>query len=581
MTLGALAAALFRAKSAEMRAHLLLFAAPLILLAACASPGREVATADPGADIGGSAYGKYLAGEGALRDGRSAEASRLFEAARLQAGDEPVVSERAFTAALLAGDVPAAAAAAPTGDESSEPAKRLGRLVQAVEALADGKAKEARALLAGDSIGFPHRSAAAMLAPWAAAEAGAVDDSLIRPVSPGDKVVEYFGLVGRASLYERARRYDEAETDFKAITSGPAGEMVTLAYGGFLERRGRRLDAVALYDAALVRDPSSLPFKAAKLRASEGKAPPAPPTLHEGAAQALLAPAAAMIAQQQTQSALAYLRLSLRLDPNRDEAWVLVGDIMQMSGDSEAARAAYSKPRPRSPEYTSAQAKLAWTYQNDKDPETAIKVARAAAATGDAEARVTLADLLRANDQFAESAEILNGLIKEAPEPDWRLLYARGIALERLDRWKEAEPDFLAALALRPEEPEILNYLGYTWINRGERLKEAMAMVEKAVASNPRSGAMVDSLGWAHYRLGEYKDAVDTLETAVELTAGDPEINDHLGDAYWKVGRKDEAMFQWRRVLTLKPDDKIKAGVEAKIASGLGPDGPAPKLAGN
>jgi Flp pilus assembly protein TadD len=106
-----------------------------------------------------------------------------------------------------------------------------------------------------------------------------------------------------------------------------------------------------------------------------------------------------------------------------------------------------------------------------------------------------------------------------------------------------------------------------------------MAMVEKAVAADPRSGAMVDSLGWAYYRMGDYKQAVEKLEEAVELEAGDPEINDHLGDAYWRVGRRDEARFQWRSVLTLKPDDKIKASAEAKLASGLGPDGPTPKLA--
>ena len=131
--------------------------------------------------------------------------------------------------------------------------------------------------------------------------------------------------------------------------------------------------------------------------------------------------------------------------------------------------------------------------------------------------------------------------------------------------------------ALRPDEPELLNYLGYAWIDRGERLPEALAMVEKAVAANPRSGAIVDSLGWAHYRLGDYKKAVEILEQAVELEAGDPEINNHLGDAYWMVGRKDEAGFQWRRVLTLKPDAKIKADAEKRLAEGLGPQ---PKLAG-
>jgi Flp pilus assembly protein TadD len=304
------------------------------------------------------------------------------------------------------------------------------------------------------------------------------------------------------------------------------------------------------------------------------------PSIREGAAQALLAPAATMIAAKQTQLSLAYLRLVLRLDPQRDEAWVMVGDLMRGAGDVDSARAAYARPKPGSPEYAAAQAKLAWTYQAVDDKDTALKLARAAAASGDSDARVTLADLLRSDEKYSEAVDVLSALIAESKTPDWRLLYSRGVSYERMGRWPEAQTDLQAALAIRPEEPELLNYLGYSWIDRGERLKEALAMVQKAVAADPRSGAMVDSLGWAYYRMGDYKQAVEKLEQAVELEAGDPEINNHLGDAYWRVGRRDEAQFQWRRVLTLKPDDKIKASAETKLASGLGPDGPVPKVAG-
>ncbi|KAB2860485.1 MAG: tetratricopeptide repeat protein, partial [Bauldia sp.] len=233
----------------------------------------------------------------------------------------------------------------------------------------------------------------------------------------------------------------------------------------------------------------------------------------------------------------------------------LVGDVMSGAGEFEQARAAYDKIKPGSPEYVSARAKLAWAYQSAGDTETAIKIAREAAQSGDTDAQLNLADLLRADEQFAESAEILTRLIAEQADPDWRLLYARGVAYERTGRWADAERDMQAALKQRPDEPELLNYLGYSWIDRGENLKEALAMVEKAVASNPRNGAMIDSLGWAHYRLGDYAKAVALLEEAIELEAGDPEINNHLGDAYWRVGRRDEAQFQWRRVLTLDPPE--------------------------
>jgi Flp pilus assembly protein TadD len=566
-----------------MRLPLLLTAAaPMVLLAACASaPGGAGPGPSSAAAAKTSPYGMFLAGESALNSGRSIEAAKFFDQARSQTAD-PMIAERAFTSALLSGDIQKAAALAPTGDDATEASKRLGKLVVAVDDMAAGKGKEASALLANDGLAIPHKSAGALLAPWAAAQAGNVEGSLVRPQVRGDRLVDYFGQLGQAALFERAKRYDEAETDFKATVSvSTPTEMSVLAYGGFLERRGRQVDALALYGEQLGREPDSIAVKAAKARASAGKGPPPMPTLREGAAQALLAPSATMIAAKQTQLALAYLRLVLRLDPTRDEAWVMVGDLMQGSGDTESARVAYGHPKPGSAEFSTAQAKLAWTYQSADDKETALKLARAAAATGDIDARVTLADLLRSDEQYAEAVQVLDGVIAQQKTPDWRLLYSRGVAYERLNRWPESQADLQAALKLRPDEAELLNYLGYSWIDRGEHLVEARAMIEKAVASDPRSGAMVDSLGWAFYRMGDYKKAVEKLEEAVELEAGDPEINNHLGDAYWKVGRRDEAQFQWRRVLTLKPDTKVKANAESKLASGLGPDGPAPKLAGS
>jgi tetratricopeptide (TPR) repeat protein len=560
------------------RSLLLLAAAPLVLLGGCAGIARAPQPQQAAAPAE-SAYGMFLAGQGALNDGRSQEAARYFDAARAEPGADEVVTERAFTAALLAGDIGRAASLAPTGEDASEAAKRMGALVRGVEDMAEDHGKEAYAQLTSGEISFPHRAAAALLAPWAAAQAGDVANSLVRPDVPGDKVVDYFGQLGQGLLFERAKRYDEAETDFKAAAAGDnPSEVAVLTYGAFLERRGRRLDAVALYESALGQGASQAVAEA-KARAAAGKPAPPPPTLREGAAQALLAPTATMIAAKQSQIALAYLRLLLRLDPGRNDAWIMVGDLMQASGDTDAARQAYMHVPAGAPEHPDAQGKLAWTYDEAGDHETALKIARAAAASGDFDARLTLADLLRANEKYAESASLLGDLIKVAPAPDWRLYFGRAVALEKLGQWPQAEADLEAALKLKPDEPELLNYLGYSWIDRGVRLKEAMAMVQKAVDANPRSGAMVDSLGWAYFKLGDYKHAVEKLEQAVELDAGDPEVNDHLGDAYWKVGRRDEALFQWRRVLTLDPDAKIKAAVEAKLASPLGPDGPPAKMA--
>lgn len=561
-----------------MRRRLLAAIAPLALLSACATASREPQTAAVLADptMGGSAYGAFLAGQGALNDGAGAEAAAYFARAEVEGGASDMLRDRAFTAAVLAGDITKAAQLAPDGPDASEATKRLGQLVRGVELMAEGKGKEAHALLTSDAIGFPHRGAAALLAPWAAAMAGDQEGSLVRPEMRGDRVVNYFGQLGQAYLYERARRYDEAETDYKAITGGDApGDIAVLAYGAFLERRGRRDEAVALYDRALAAQPANQSLTLARARAETGKSAPPAPNLKQGAAQILIAPAAGMLAAKQQQLGLAYLRLALRLDPQRNEAWLMVGDLMEAAGDVEAARAAYQKPKPGSTEYAAARTKLAWSYQNAGESDVALKMAQEAAAEGGDEAKITYADLLRANERYEESANVLSSIIAERSAPDWQLLYMRGVAYERAGRWPEAEGDLRAALKLRPEEPELLNYLGYSWIDRGERLAEALGMVERAVAANPQSGAMIDSLGWAHYRLGDYKKAVELLEQAVELEAGDPEINNHLGDAYWRVGRRVEADYQWRRVLTLDPDAKIKADVEAKLASGQGPRGPA------
>jgi tetratricopeptide (TPR) repeat protein len=560
-----------------MRHLLLAVAIPTLLLGGCASPGGPQLTAETQL-AGQSPYGLFLAGGAAMNAGRNAEAARFLAQAQAEGGTDPALAERAFTAALLAGEIESAAALAPVEAGASEPARRLGRLVTSVAALSAGKGKVARDALGSDGLGFPHRSAAALLGPWMAAAAGDAEGAVVRPQVRGDASVDYFGKIGQGHLFERARRFDEAETDFKAVTAGQSpSELAVLAYGAFLERRSRRAEALALYDGGLRRNPTSLGLEQARARAATGRGAPAAPSLKEGAAFALLAPAATMISAKQDQVALAYLRLALTLDPRRNDAWLMLGDVLQQRGDLEGARAAYERPKPNSPEFPAAQAKLAWSHQSAGDKVTAIRLARAGAAGGDVEARATLADLLRANEQYDEAITILTGLIDQAPAPDWRLYYARGQANERSGRWPGAEADLSRALALRPDEPELLNYLGYAWIDRGERLDEAKGMIEKALASNPRSGAIVDSLGWAYFRKGDYAKAVELLEQAVELEAGDPEINNHLGDAYWMVGRKDEAGFQWRRVLTLDPDAKMRADAETKIANGLGPK---PRVAG-
>jgi len=566
-----------------MRFKVLLAAASLLTLSACAST-QDVALRGPVPTTHAlfdvrSSYGQFLAGQAALRDGRTREAADYFGVAGVLGDDPGVIGERTFTALLLSGEVTRAAQIAPRGEDAGEAVKRLASLTRVVELLASGKGKEAQTLLNAEPIAFPHRQAAALLGPWVAAAAGDAEGATVQPSLQNDRLVQYFGQLGQARLFERARRYDEAETDYKALTSSSntAGIFV-LDYGAFLERRKRQADAVALYDQALSTDPSDAGLQRARARALARSAPPPMPTIRQGAAQNLVACAATFAGERQSQFALAYLRLALRLDPQREEAWLLVGDLLNQADDHRGAIDAFGHIAASSPQYATAQSKLAWTYQQSGDKPRALEIARQSliAAPGDRDAQIALADLLRANERWDESVAVLDPLIvHEADRPDWRVLYLRGIALERAGRWTEAERDLGAALKLNPDEPELLNFLGYSWIDRNERLPEALAMVQKAVDARPQSGAMLDSLGWAYYRLGNYKIAVEKLERAAEMEPGDPDVNAHLGDAYWRAGRRIEAQFQWRRVLSLEPDARQKAEAEAKLKNGLDATGPA------
>lgn len=550
--------------------------APLSFLAACASTGALPPGAGPSSAASGeSAYGLFLAGQAAMEGGLGDEATTYFTRAA-GAGDgidAGLLQSHTFTAALLAGDVKAAAALAPTSDD--DPAlQHLAGLTLAVEDMAEGQGRKARIVLDSRAVGAPHSAAAALLAPFAAAQAGDNEASIAHPVIEGDPVAQFFASLDQGKLFEHVHRYDEAETAFRAlIERGDPGGIASSNLGALLERRGEWADAVATYDQALARTPGDTSLLAAKARAEARRSAPPMPSLRESAAEALIAPASVMVVQKREEVALAYLRLALRLDPTRDTAWLLVGDILTDIGDAQGARAAYLTPKAGDPEFVTARGKLAWSYQAENKKDEALKIARDTLGADPAskEAATTLADLLRADEHYDESVAVLDKLIAtEGDAPDWRLLYMRAVDFQESDRWPQAEHDLTIALKQRPDEPELLNFLGYSWIDRGQNLHEALAMVQKAVNSDPKSGAMIDSLGWGYYRLGDYKTAVEKLEQAVSMEAGDPDVNDHLGDAYWRVGRGIEARFQWRRVLTLEPSTKLRGEVEAKLKNGLG-----------
>jgi Flp pilus assembly protein TadD len=196
-------------------------------------------------------------------------------------------------------------------------------------------------------------------------------------------------------------------------------------------------------------------------------------------------------------------------------------------------------------------------------------------------ALVTLGNVSRSNEEFKAASDTYStalALVSKLEKEHWRVLYYRGISFERQKLWDKAEADFRQALALSPEEPLVLNYLGYSMIEKKVNLNEALAMVKKAVELKPNDGYIVDSLGWAYFQLGDYEEATIHIERAVDLNPSDPIIGEHLGDAYWRVGRKLEAEYQWQQSLTLKPDNDLVATIDKKLKDGL-PDSPETKAA--
>ena len=553
-----------------------------------AAPG-EANTPVSRSYLGASNYGLFLAGEAALQNGRSQDAAQYFARAAEGSADLPpetraLIREKAFTAAVMAGDVTQAAALAPEADaESTSATQRLARLVRAVDALADNKGKDADAILAAPGKGTAYGAGITLMKPWAAAAAGDPKRATLAIEGPAQALTRVAAQFDHALLLERAKRFDEAEADYKALTGGQFAALYIIPYGDYLQRRGRYDEARALYKDAVDHNPASREFRKALTQVSAGKKPPAPalPTLRQGAAQALTSAAEMSLIEKRVVDGEIYLRLALRLDPQEYEAWVFLGDILAQTDDQEGARAAYGKVPSSSPDWMDARERIIASYQAQDDLDTAIRMAEdlVKAAPDDRDALVVQADLYRAASRFPDAVKVLDKLISQDPTgADWAIYYERGTALDRAGHWPEAERDLQKALTLRPDQPDVLNYLGYSWVTRGERLPQAVTMLQKAYLAQPNSGEIADSLGWAYFNMGDFKQAVQRLERAVALEPVNPEINDHLGDAYWRAGRRTEAQYQWTRVLSLMPTPELKTSAEHKLNSGLDPAPPAVAL---
>jgi len=529
-------------------------------------------------NVGHSAAGNYLAGRHAQKKRDFSEASRLLEKALEDSPTDARLLRRTFLSKLADGDIASSADMARkiAATEKNAP---IAKLVIVVEAIEKGDLAGAERALTT----FPNRGFSGIMKPllqaWVFAGQGRGEEAVaaLEPLTekPGLRILYelHAALISdvAGNTKAAAKHYKLTGNDVRRL-----GLRVVQAFGRHLERTGDTGKAGALYRAYIRENPDSVVLKPAMKRLAAGKKPTFLATnTVEGIAEALFNIASTITRENSAQIALIYGRLSVHLKPDFDLAQMLVAGILESMKRYEDAIVTYQAIKPTSPLNWSARLRVAGNLDALERDDDAINLLRVL--TKEDPTRpgplVNLADLLRSNKRFEESIEVYDravDVLGDVEERHWTILYSRGISLERSRKWGRAEKDFQRALELSPEQPYVLNYLGYSWVDQGINLDRARKMIERAVELRPNDGYIVDSLGWVFYRLGDFEGAVRQLERAVELRPQDPTINDHLGDAYWRVGRYNEARFQWQRALILKPAPDQISAIEAKLLHGLG-----------
>ncbi len=385
-----------------------------------------------------------------------------------------------------------------------------------------------------------------------------------------------------AALYDYWGETQEAEHNYEALLGEPGGLSLRASqvYGNFLLRQGRTKQFNALVEAYR-KGAKSYPltderFFTAGAANADRKVPKSIASPKAGLAEAFFDVSGSLAEKGNADVSLFFIRFGLALDPSLSLARVLLGEIYEKQGRYDAALRLYAEEGENSETYFAGRIRMGIIYAEKGDLDAAEKVLKEMAAKRPdlAFPWIELGDIFLKNKKFPQAIDAYSQAVERIPAPNrshWGLFYSRGVAYERSGQWDLAEQDLLQALILSPDQPLTLNYLGYSWIERGKNVRKAKEMLETAAFLAPREGFVIDSLGWTYYLLKEYPKAVGILENAVALDPDSAVINDHLGDAYWRVGRKREARFQWTKALAMKDDfsGDGRARTEMKLEQGL------------
>ena len=490
------------------------------------------------------------------------------------------LAERAFVTMLAEGNMTEAVRMAQTVSRKN-PNNGIVQLIMAVGAIRDGQFNTAKSALKRSGSKQNSDLTASLLTAWSLAGAGNSKKALETiEKMPDDPATRPFRNLHAGLIAKLAGNTDEALILIKSAYESDRNSVVTAdIYARSLVALGKADEAKSVYQEIAKVLPRHPLIRDALDRLENGK--PLEDRIKnekQGAAEVLFGLGSAVTRDGDELSSLIYLRLSTWLQPDHASANVAIAETYERMKQLDSAVSAYEKVQSDSPLRISADIQRALDLEQLGRSDEAIALLKQTNArlVDHTEPLIALGNIYRSKKAFAEAAEAYSGALKSIGAPNqghWSIYYSRGIAYERLKRWPDAEADFRKALELSPEQPLVLNYLGYSWIEQNSNLDEAFRMLRRAVEQRPADGYIVDSLGWAFYRLGQYDNALQLMEKAVQLKAADPTVNDHLGDVYWRLGRKLEAKFQWNHARDLGAEPEEMPKILDKIANGL-PDEP-------
>ena len=541
---------------------------------------RETTAVSTPFEVSDSPAGNYLAARVAEAEHDTFAASTFFRETLRSDPHNIDLVQRAFVAALANGDMPDSFALAQKV-LARDPRNNSARLALGVRDIKAKSFSAARSQFNWSGNAQQRDLTAVLLTAWSYIGSGDVKKGVALVDTLNEPSFAVFRDYHAGLMLEAAGKTEEAGKRLKAAYSSDQSTLRLVdAYGRNLSRQGKNDEAKAVYAAFDRVQPRNPIILAALADLAAGKTlAPMVKDVNGGAAEVLYGLGAYGLGaaggrQGDEIAAIVFLRLALSLQPDHALALDTLGEAYGRLKQYETAIDVYDQTPENSPLRVNADIRIALLLDALGKSDEALKRLRTIVADHpqNAEALSALADLDRSHKNFIASADGYTrvlALTSPNEKSQWAIYYFRGVDYERAKQWDKAEADFKKALDLYPEQPLVLNYLGYSWADQGIHLDEAFKMLRRAVELQPEDGYIVDSLGWAHYKLGHYDEAVKLLERAIELKPGDPVINDHLGDAYWRAGRHLDAQFQWNHARDLNPDPEELPKILVKIDKGL------------